>query len=63
MKQETMDVLQKNFGKQRDDAPYKVSELRGRGGPGRGPTTSTGRGRGPGRGGRGAGRLFNPGRT
>ena len=61
----TMDVLQKNFGKQRDDAPYKVSELRGRGGPGRGPTTSstTGRGRGPGRGGRGAGRLFNPGRT
>ena len=56
----TIDVLQKNFGKQRDDAPYKVSELRGRGGPGRGP--STGRGRGPGRGGRGGGRLFNPGR-
>jgi len=59
----TIDVLQKNFGKQRDDAPYKVSELRGRGGRGRGPTTTstTGRGRGPGRG-RGAGRLFNPGR-
>ena len=50
----TVEVLNKNFGKS-VDAPYKVSELRGRGpGQGRGP----GRGRGRGRGG---GRLFNPG--
>ena len=49
----TVEVLDKNFGKS-VDAPYKVSELRGRGsGPGRVP----GRGRG-----RGGGRLFNPGR-
>ena len=51
----TMETLEKNFGKETPDGPYKMSSLlRGRGG---------GRGRGPGRGRGGGGRLFNPGRT
>ena len=57
----TMDTLDKNFGKNStSEAPYRVSGTRGRG-PGR--SSVVGRGPGRGRGGRGAGRLFNPGRS